>query len=144
MLSFLLATLTIAPAEAPLAREAAPSVATAEAQARGRKPGQGAAQGRKPTAKKKNKQARPKPGPLLRGMIGGAAKAKERIEQKAGGAQRGPGSRRQRPPVRDEADEEQILDWFNVCDHNENAWISFREARASLRFDRPRFTLQGA
>ncbi len=37
------------------------------------------------------------------------------------------------------ADEAQLRDWFKICDHNRNGWISYSEAAYSLRFSRGRF-----
>jgi Ca2+-binding EF-hand superfamily protein len=135
MLSLVLATLTLAPAGTPLACAALPRAAVLEVQGRGKKPMQG--KGKKPTTKRKKAQA--KPGPIFRGMIGGAAKAKEQIEQRAGTADQEPGTTPRRRAFQEQADEEQILEWFTTCDHNANGWVSFREAKISLKFARPRF-----
>ncbi|MAG62381.1 hypothetical protein CMO84_02535 [Candidatus Woesearchaeota archaeon] len=36
-------------------------------------------------------------------------------------------------------DADQILEWFTICDHNSNSWLSFSETSHSLRFSRKRF-----
>jgi len=139
MLPFLLATLTIAPAEAPAAYAAVPHVVAAPVLAQGRMPRQRPGQARRSGPSAQKKPARMRPGPILRGMLRGASEAKQRIERRAAEGQQGAGRTTQRPYVQDHADEEQIREWFETCDHNENGWVSFREARASLRFDRPRY-----
>jgi len=37
------------------------------------------------------------------------------------------------------ANEEQVAAWFDLCDHNTNGWLSYRETEYSLGFDRRRF-----
>ncbi|HIG86530.1 MAG TPA: hypothetical protein EYQ25_05770 [Planctomycetes bacterium] len=39
----------------------------------------------------------------------------------------------------DLADDNQILQWFSVCDTDANGWLRFRETKAALTFDRPQF-----
>ncbi len=39
---------------------------------------------------------------------------------------------------------EQIRGWFDICDYDENDWISFRESRSALAFTRSRFGLYDA
>lgn len=36
-------------------------------------------------------------------------------------------------------DADQILEWFTICDHNSNSWLSFSETSHSLHFSRKRF-----
>ncbi|HIF39958.1 MAG TPA: hypothetical protein EYQ74_02510 [Planctomycetes bacterium] len=36
-------------------------------------------------------------------------------------------------------DADQILEWFTICDHNSNSWLSFSETSISLHFSRKRF-----
>jgi Ca2+-binding EF-hand superfamily protein len=36
-------------------------------------------------------------------------------------------------------DAAQIMEWFTICDHNSNSWLSFSETSHSLHFSRKRF-----
>ena len=36
-------------------------------------------------------------------------------------------------------DADQIVEWFTICDHNSNSWLSFSETSRSLHFSRERF-----
>lgn len=39
----------------------------------------------------------------------------------------------------DLADDNQILQWFSICDTDASGWLRFRESEAALTFDRPQF-----
>jgi hypothetical protein len=53
----------------------------------------------------------------------------------------GPGTRQRDELIvsTDLADDNQILQWFSVCDTDANGWLRFRETEAALTFDRPQF-----
>jgi len=39
----------------------------------------------------------------------------------------------------DLADDNQILQWFSICDTDASGWLRFRESESALTFDRPQF-----
>ena len=56
-----------------------------------------------------------------------ALKARARANSDKSGSAKGP------------ANQEQVAAWFDLCDHNTNGWLSYRETEFSLGFDRRRF-----
>ena len=62
-----------------------------------------------------------------------ARKGSEEEEAEGEGAERAPAPRESR------VSDAQLGSWYETCDANQNGWVSFGEARASMRFDRPRF-----